>query len=76
MCSLAPRPRPLSLSPNSSIRLTGNPKTITGFVTNNTPVLLGYGERSQLATEEYIPLTPILEGFVLLKKNEEYEKPE
>eukprot|EP00050_Salpingoeca_kvevrii_P004135 m.243554 g.243554 ORF g.243554 m.243554 type:complete len:831 (-) comp10951_c0_seq1:89-2581(-) len=51
----------------------GKPKTITGFVTNTTPVLLGYGERAQLATEEYVSLTPILEGFVIVKKNPEYE---
>lgn len=47
----------------------GRPKTITGFQTHTTPVLLAYGERAELATEEYIPLTPILEGFVILKKN-------
>ncbi|XP_044739698.1 26S proteasome non-ATPase regulatory subunit 2-like [Chrysoperla carnea] len=46
----------------------GRPKTITGFQTHTTPVLLGYGERAELATEEYAPLTPILEGFVILKK--------
>eukprot|EP00051_Salpingoeca_urceolata_P026738 m.478399 g.478399 ORF g.478399 m.478399 type:complete len:897 (-) comp21140_c0_seq1:156-2846(-) len=51
----------------------GKPKTITGFVTNTTPVLLGHGERAQLATEEYLPLTPLLEGFVIIKKNPEWE---
>eukprot|EP00043_Microstomoeca_roanoka_P020805 m.254068 g.254068 ORF g.254068 m.254068 type:complete len:897 (+) comp17677_c0_seq1:221-2911(+) len=49
----------------------GKPKTITGFVTNNTPVLLGFGERAQLATEEYVPVTPTLEGFVICRKVEE-----
>lgn len=49
----------------------GKPKTITGFVTNTTPVLLGYGERAQLASEDYEPLTPLLEGFVIVKKNKE-----
>ncbi|XP_066587584.1 26S proteasome non-ATPase regulatory subunit 2 [Prorops nasuta] len=47
----------------------GKPKTITGFQTHTTPVLLAYGERAELATEEYIPLTPIMEGFVILRKN-------
>jgi 26S proteasome regulatory subunit N1 len=47
----------------------GRPKTITGFQTHSTPVLLGYTERAELATEEYISLTPVLEGVVLLKKN-------
>eukprot|EP00041_Stephanoeca_diplocostata_P037281 m.1401556 g.1401556 ORF g.1401556 m.1401556 type:complete len:909 (+) comp25008_c0_seq5:69-2795(+) len=51
----------------------GNPNTITGFVTNNTPVLLGHGERAQLATDEFLPLTPLLEGFVIVKKNPDFE---
>ncbi|UXI16019.1 hypothetical protein NH340_JMT01962 [Sarcoptes scabiei] len=50
----------------------GKPKTITGFQTYTTPVLLSIGERAELATEEYIPLTPILEGFVILQKNPNY----
>ena len=32
----------------------GTPKTITGFQTHTTPVLLAYGERAELATEECI----------------------
>ncbi|KAL6873666.1 hypothetical protein ACP4OV_013748 [Aristida adscensionis] len=51
----------------------GRPKTITGFQTHSTPVLLAAGERAELATEKYIPLTPVLEGFVILKKNPEYQ---
>lgn len=47
----------------------GKPKTITGFQTHTTPVLLAHGERAELATDEYIPLTPVLEGFVILRKN-------
>ena len=47
----------------------GRPKSITGFQTHTTPVLLGPGERAELATDEYIPLTPIIEGFVILRKN-------
>ncbi|KAH9424816.1 26S proteasome non-ATPase regulatory subunit 2 [Dermatophagoides pteronyssinus] len=50
----------------------GKPKTITGFQTHTTPVLLSIGERAELATEEYLPLTPILEGFVILRKNPDY----
>ena len=50
----------------------GKPKTITGFQTHTTPVLLSIGERAELATEEYTPLTPILEGFVILRKNPNY----
>ncbi|KAI8852143.1 hypothetical protein BC829DRAFT_385239 [Chytridium lagenaria] len=50
----------------------GRPKTITGFQTHSTPVLLAYSERAELATEEYVPLTSVLEGFVILKKNPDY----
>ncbi|VDK77497.1 unnamed protein product [Onchocerca ochengi] len=51
----------------------GKPKTITGFQTHTTPVLMAYGERAELANEEYISLTPYLEGLVILKKNPAYE---
>ncbi|KAF8379149.1 hypothetical protein HHK36_028578 [Tetracentron sinense] len=50
----------------------GRPKTITGFQTHSTPVLLAAGDRAELATEKYIPLSPILEGFVILRENPEY----
>ncbi|VEN37831.1 unnamed protein product [Callosobruchus maculatus] len=50
----------------------GKPKTITGFQTHTTPVLLAFGERAELATEEYIALTPIMEGFVILRKNPDF----
>ncbi|XP_067655757.1 26S proteasome non-ATPase regulatory subunit 2-like [Haliotis asinina] len=52
----------------------GKPKTITGFQTHTTPVLLAYGERAELATDEYLPLTPIMEGFVILRKNPDYSE--
>lgn len=50
----------------------GRPKTITGFQTHSTPVLMAYTERAELATEEFVPLSSILEGFVILKKNPEW----
>lgn len=82
----------------------GRPKTITGFQTHTTPVLLAAGDRAELATEKYafssmssfkkkkksyaiglltlpffffgryIPLSPILEGFVILKENPNYRE--
>ncbi|XP_047949685.1 26S proteasome non-ATPase regulatory subunit 2 homolog A-like [Salvia hispanica] len=52
----------------------GRPKTITGFQTHSTPVLLAAGDRAELATEKYIPLSPILEGFVILKENPDYKE--
>ncbi|TKX21929.1 26S proteasome regulatory subunit rpn-1 [Elsinoe australis] len=51
----------------------GRPKTITGWQTQSTPVLLSYGERAELEDEEYISLTNNLEGLVILKKNPEWE---
>merc|ERR550534_510065 len=48
----------------------GRPKNITGFQTHTTPVLLGYGERAELATDDYAAETSILEGFVILRKKE------
>lgn len=58
-----------------TIGQAGRPKTITGFQTHNTPVLLGFQDRAELATEEYIALTPVLEGFVILKPNPDYKPP-
>ncbi|KAK1326758.1 26S proteasome non-ATPase regulatory subunit 2 1A [Acorus calamus] len=52
----------------------GRPKTITGFQTHTTPVLLAAGDRAELATEKYIPLSPVLEGFVILRENPDYEE--
>lgn len=50
----------------------GRPKAITGFQTHTAPVLLNAGERAELATEEFLPLAPLLEGVVLLRKNPEF----
>ena len=46
----------------------GRPKTITGWQTQSTPVLLAYGERAELEDEEYLCLSSSLEGLVILKK--------
>ena len=46
----------------------GRPKTITGWQTQSTPVLLSYGERAELEDEQYIPLSSALEGLVILRK--------
>ncbi|PFH58233.1 hypothetical protein XA68_13996 [Ophiocordyceps unilateralis] len=51
----------------------GRPKTITGWQTQSTPVLLGYGDRAELEDEEYISLSSTLEGLVILRKNPEWE---
>lgn len=74
------KPKNLVLKPTSTyissqavdvIGKAGTPKTIAGSHTHTTPVLLSFGERAELATDEYIPLSPVMEGFVILKKNED-----
>lgn len=50
----------------------GKPKRITGFQTHTTPVLLAVTERAELGTDEYLPVSRILEGMVILKPNPDY----
>ncbi|TDZ30847.1 26S proteasome regulatory subunit rpn-1 [Colletotrichum spinosum] len=52
----------------------GRPKTITGWQTQSTPVVLAYGERAELEDEQYISLNSTLEGLVILKKNPNWEE--
>merc|ERR1712025_537578 len=69
------RALPVSVRVGQAVNVVGQagkPKTITGFQTHTTPVLLAHGERAELATEEYIPVTSIMEGFVILKKNPDF----
>ena len=69
------QPLPVSVRVGQAVDVVGQagkPKTITGFQTHTTPVLLALGERAELATEEYLSLTPVLEGFVILRKNPNY----
>ncbi|KAI9883131.1 MAG: proteasome regulatory particle base subunit [Watsoniomyces obsoletus] len=46
----------------------GRPKTITGWQTQSTPVLLAWGERAELEDEQYVSLSSALEGLVILRK--------
>ncbi|KAF2721587.1 26S proteasome regulatory complex, non-ATPase subcomplex, Rpn1 subunit [Polychaeton citri CBS 116435] len=46
----------------------GRPKTITGWQTQSTPVLLGHGERAELEDEEWICLANVMEGVCILRK--------
>lgn len=54
----------------------GRPKSITGFQTHTTPVLLNAGERAELGTEKYIAMSSALEGIVILKPNPNYIEPD
>jgi 26S proteasome regulatory subunit N1 len=51
----------------------GKPRTISGFQTHSTPVRMATTERAELATEEWIPFSNVLEGFVILQKNPGWE---
>ena len=56
-----------------TVGAAGKPKTITGFQIHDTPVLIGNGERSEFATEEYLSYNNIMENFVIIRKNPDYE---
>jgi len=52
----------------------GKPKTITGFQTHTSPVLLSVKERAELGTEEFLQVSSVLEGIVIVKKNPDWEQ--
>jgi len=54
----------------------GKPRRITGFQTHSTPVLLATTERAELATEEVLSVSSVLEGIVIIKDNPDYEPEE
>uniref|UniRef100_A0A2K6QJ58 26S proteasome non-ATPase regulatory subunit 2 n=1 Tax=Rhinopithecus roxellana TaxID=61622 RepID=A0A2K6QJ58_RHIRO len=69
-------PLPVSVCVDQAVDVVGQagkPKTITGIQTHTTSVLLAHGERAELATEKFLPVTPVLEGFVILRKNPSYD---
>jgi len=69
------KPLPVTVRVGQAVNVVGQagrPKAITGFQTHSTPVLLAYNERAELATEEYIPYAPDMEGIVILRKNPDY----
>ncbi|TPX40116.1 hypothetical protein SeMB42_g01547 [Synchytrium endobioticum] len=69
------KPLPVTVRVGQAVDVVGQagrPKTITGFQTHTTPVLLAFTERAELATEEYLSVGSVLEGFVVLKKNPDY----
>ena len=57
-----------------NVGAAGKPKSITGFQIHDTPVLIGFGEKCEFATEEYISQNNILENFVIVKKNPDYRE--
>lgn len=65
------KPLPVNVRVGQAVDVVGQagrPKTITGWQTQTTPVLLAYGERAELEDEEYLSLSSTLEGLVILRK--------
>merc|ERR1712003_470781 len=54
----------------------GKPKTITGFQTHTTPVLVSTKERAELGTEEVLSVSSVLEGIVIVRDNPDYDEEE
>lgn len=54
-----------------TVGAAGKPKTITGFQTHATPVLLAVKDRAELGDDAYTPLSSVLEGVVVLRANPE-----
>lgn len=52
----------------------GRPKSITGFQTHNTPVLISGGERAELATEQYLSVAAAIEDVVVITKNPNWDE--
>ncbi|XP_024885394.1 LOW QUALITY PROTEIN: 26S proteasome non-ATPase regulatory subunit 2-like, partial [Temnothorax curvispinosus] len=48
----------------------GNPKSIVGGHVQTTPVLLCAGEKAELVSDQYEPLSSVLEGFVILREKQ------
>jgi 26S proteasome regulatory subunit N1 len=49
----------------------GQQRSQQGCALKNNPGLLGMGGRAELAIEKYIPLAPVMEGFIILQKKTE-----
>lgn len=46
--------------------------TCAGFQTHETPVLLAAEDRAELADDQYVATTPLLEGFVIVRSNPDH----
>jgi 26S proteasome regulatory subunit N1 len=59
-----------------TVGAAGKPKTITGFQIHDTPVLIGHNERAEFATEEFLGFNNVMENFVIVRKNPDFEPEE
>jgi 26S proteasome regulatory subunit N1 len=46
----------------------GSPRQVAGFQQLDTPVLIAAGQRAEIVDDTWEPLSPILEGFVIIRK--------
>jgi len=53
---------------------SGNPRTITGFLIQTSPVLLAHGDRCELSSDEFKSVSDVLEDIVIIKENPEYDR--
>jgi len=69
---LGPLPTPVRVGTSVDIAgQAGRPRSITGFQTHTTPVLLASKERAELGTTEYTSVADVLEGVCILRKKPE-----
>lgn len=73
LCTVDADLQPLSVNTRvgqavETVGQAGRPKTISGFQTHTTPVLLGYKDRAELAGQEYSSASSVMEGVVILEK--------
>jgi len=71
-------PKPVSVRVGVAVDVVGQagkPKTITGFQTHTTPVLLSHNERAEFATDQFLSHSHVLEGLVIVRPNPD-AKPE
>ncbi|KAG5473955.1 hypothetical protein CUR178_04065 [Leishmania enriettii] len=59
--------------PVDTVALPGNPKTITGFQTQKTPVLLSATDKVECADSKYVPVGTVLEGICVVKERAQME---
>lgn len=52
-----------------TVGMHGNPKSISGYQVNTTPLLLKIGERCELNGDDYISESSIIEDVVIVKEN-------
>ncbi|WVN89474.1 uncharacterized protein L203_104698 [Cryptococcus depauperatus CBS 7841] len=57
----------------NTVAQAGTRHGISGFQTHQSPVRIGTMERAELGTNEFFPYQSVLEGLVILKKNEQYD---